>query len=165
VKTTRPLVLIAWALAVALLTFGGAGVVDAYDMMPSVPTSAPLALAAFAIIVFMLALTLRARLRAVRERRPNARPVDPLMAARAAMLARASSLVGALAAGVYLGYGVYLLRDLDVSALRQRAVLCAASVVAAALLVGAAYFLERVCRLPKPPQHTQEPPARIGAGD
>lgn len=156
-KPTRPLLLIGWGLAVALLAFGGAGVLDAYATLPDVPYSAPTALGAFALIVLMLALTLRSRLRAIRERRPGARPVDPLQAARAAMLARASCVVGALAAGLYLGYGIYLVRDLDIGALRERAVMCLASVVGGVLLAAAGYFLERVCRLPKPPHHGHEP--------
>lgn len=162
-KTTRPWTLLGYALAVGVLSFGVAGVMDTYGRMFSVPASAPSALGAFALIVLSLALTLRARLRALHERRPHARPVDPLMAARAAMLARASGLAGALAGGFYLGYGVYLLRDLDIAVLRQRALMCGLCVLAALCLVLAGYFLERICRLPKPPQHTEKPTS-VGAG-
>ena len=48
---------------------------------------------------------LRARIR----RRPGARPVQPLVAARAVLVAKASALAGAIMAGAWAGLLVYVL--------------------------------------------------------
>jgi Protein of unknown function (DUF3180) len=150
VKPTRLPVLLAIAATAAVLAFGVTRVWDHYGTLPGVPLSAPLTLLALAVAVLATALALRNRFRQVRERRPGARPLDPLVAARAAVLAKASSVVGAVFGGLYGGYAVHLLADLDVEPRRQRLLFCGLCVLAAALLVTAALFLERVCRVPPP---------------
>ncbi len=115
----------------------------------TVPWSAPGALAFLAVVLFGTALTLRSRLAAIRSGQPAARRVDPIFTARAAALAKASSLVGALVTGLYLGLGVVLLSDYDDAAPeRRRLIACGLTVAAALLLVAAALFLERVLRVP-----------------
>ncbi|NEE60430.1 DUF3180 domain-containing protein, partial [Streptomyces sp. SID8455] len=84
-----------------------------------------------------------------RERRPGAKGVEPLMAARAVVFGQASALVTALVAGVYGGTGVFLLSFLDVPPRRDQAIYAGAAVVAGIAVVAAAFFLERVCRLPE----------------
>jgi ABC-type enterochelin transport system permease subunit len=138
----------------AVLSVAVVRVWAAYSELPRVPVSAPITLIGLAVAVLATALALRSRLRAVRERRPDAKPVDPLVAARAVVLAKASALVGAVFVGIYLGYGAYLLRGLDFQQERGRLIMCGLCVLAGALLVAAALFLERVCRVPPP---TQEP--------
>src|SRR4029450_12344124 len=80
--------------------------------------------------------------------RPDARPVDPGFAARALGLAKASALVGALVAGLYAGYGIFLPRHLEMADRRDRAFVCLFAVVAAVLLAAAGLWLERVLRGP-----------------
>lgn len=121
---------------------------DAFGTLPSVPLAAPIVLAAIAAVLAATALSLRTRLRAQRERRPGAKGVDPLMAARAVVFGQASALVTALVAGIYGGAGVFLLGSLDVPARRDQAIYAAAAVVAGVAVIVAAFFLERVCRLP-----------------
>lgn len=101
------------------------------------------------MILLATALSLRARLKAQRERVPGAKGVDPMMAARAVVFGQASALVTALVAGMYGGTGVFLLEYLDVPARRDQAVYAGFSVVAGIAVIAAAIFLERVCRLPE----------------
>ncbi|MFF6790936.1 DUF3180 domain-containing protein [Streptomyces filamentosus] len=148
-KQLRLKVLAGLFLVAGVLSWGGARLWDSVGTLPSVPLAAPVVLAVIAVVLTATALSLRARLRAQRERRPGAKGVEPLMAARAVVFGQASALVAALVAGLYGGVGVFLLGSLDVPARRDQALYAAAAVVAAFAVIGAALFLERVCRLPE----------------
>ncbi|MFH8804993.1 DUF3180 domain-containing protein [Streptomyces sp. NPDC017936] len=132
-----------------VLSWAGARLWNSIGTLPSVPLAAPIVLAVIAVILLATALSLRARLKAQRERRPGAKGVDPLMAARAVVFGQSSALVAALVAGMYGGTGVFLLESLDVPARRDQAVYAAFSVLAGIAVIAAAIFLERVCRLPE----------------
>ncbi len=147
-KPTRLPVLLGIVAVSAVLAAAGVRAWARYAELPRVPVSAPLTLLALAVGVFATALALRSRFRKIRERRPDAKPLDPLVAARAVVLAKASSVVGAIFLGGYGGYGLYLLWDFDEQ--RQRLIMCALCVLAGLLLVVAGLFLERVCRVPPP---------------
>jgi Protein of unknown function (DUF3180) len=127
---------------------------DREGSVPTVPWTAPLVLGFLAAVVGAFAWVLHSRFAAVRARDPDARPVDPLAAARALGIAKASALVGALVAGLYAGVGLYFARDLDVEVRRERAVVCLVAVVAALALVAAGLWLERVLRVP-PDEHDE----------
>ncbi|GHF96249.1 DUF3180 domain-containing protein [Streptomyces filamentosus] len=148
-KQLRLKVLAGLFLVAGVLSWGGARLWDSVGTLPSVPLAAPVVLAVIAVVLTATALSLRARLRAQRERRPGAKGVEPLMAARAVVFGQASALVAALVAGLYGGVGVFLLGSLDVPARRDQALYAAAAVVAAFAVIAAALFLERVCRLPE----------------
>jgi len=62
--------------------------------------------------------------------------------------AKASALVGMLVLGVYLGFGLSYVDELQIALPRQRAVRSAVAVLASALVVAAALFLERACEVP-----------------
>jgi len=111
--------------------------------------AAPIVLAVIAVVLVATALSLRARLKAQRERQHDAKGVDPLMAARAVVFGQASALVAALVAGMYGGTGVFLLESLDVPARRDQAIYAGLSVLAGLGVIAAAIFLERVCKLPE----------------
>ncbi|AXU14290.1 DUF3180 domain-containing protein [Streptomyces clavuligerus] len=136
--------------------FAGAGVLswaaarlwESLGTLPSVPLAAPIVLAAIAAVLTATALSLRSRLKAQRERRPGAKGVEPLMAARAVVFGQASALVAALVSGAYGGVGVVLLGALELPARRDQAIYAGFSVLAGAAVIAAALFLERVCRLP-----------------
>jgi hypothetical protein len=144
-----------------------------YGTLPGVPASAPITPAILAAIILATALAFRSRLKAQREAvertfaghpqppilpgQRSSRPLDPLQAARAVMFAKASSMVGSIVAGVYGGYGVYLLGHLDVDVFRGRAVVCGLAVLAGFGLVAAALFLEYVLRVPPPPADQAKP--------
>ncbi|MFE0422270.1 DUF3180 domain-containing protein [Streptomyces sp. NPDC058953] len=140
--------------------FAGAGVLswaaarlwDSFGTLPAVPLAAPIVLGLIAVVLVATALSLRARLKAQRERRPGAKGVEPLMAARALVFGQASALVTALVSGMYGGVGVFLLGSLDVPARRDQAIYAGAAVVAGVAVIAAALFLERVCKLPDDPE-------------
>lgn len=132
-----------------MLSWGAARLWDALGTLPSVPLAAPIVLAAIAVVLLATALSIRARLRAQRERRPGAKGVEPLMAARALVFGQASALVAALVAGMYGGTGVFLLGSLDVPPRRDQAIYAGFAVLAGVAVVAAAFFLERVCKLPE----------------
>ncbi|MDI2127994.1 DUF3180 domain-containing protein [Yinghuangia seranimata] len=158
-KPTRPTVLLGVAVATGALAYGGINLWLTRGTPPGVPVLAPFVLLLLAGVALATGLALRSRFKAQRERRVDAKPVDPLTAARAVVFAKASSLVAALIAGLYGGYGLYLWMHLDNEVRRQQAARCGYSVGAAVLLVLAALFLERVCRVPededKPPNGAQ----------
>lgn len=125
-----------------------------YGSIPPLPTLAGLTLAVLAVVEVVLAFALRGRI----QRSPDTKPLDPLMAARSVALAKASSLVGALMAGLWAGLLVFVVQ--------HRALLAAAArdtpgalvgLLSAVALVGAALWLEHCCRTPN--DH-EPPPAR-----
>ncbi|WP_445526603.1 DUF3180 domain-containing protein [Streptomyces cyslabdanicus] len=139
-----------------VLSWAGARLWNAVGSLPGVPLAAPIVLALIAAVLMSTALSLRARLKAQRERRPGAKGVDPMMAARAVVFGQASALVAALVAGMYGGTGVALLELLDIPARRDQAVYAGFSVLAGIAVIAAALFLERVCKLPE--DDDQNPP-------
>lgn len=87
-------------------------------------------------------------------------PVPPLVAVRLAVLAKASSVAGALFAGWYAGLLPWLL--VESARLRQAAAEVPPAIgglVASAGLLAAAVWLERACRVPKPPKDERKPDA------
>ncbi|OQR64689.1 hypothetical protein B6E66_06910 [Streptomyces maremycinicus] len=133
----------------AILSWAGARLWNSIGTLPSVPLAAPIVLALIAVVLTATALSLRARLKAQRERRPDAKGVDPLMAARAVVFGQSSALVAALVSGMYGGTGVFLLESLDIPARRDQAIYAGFSVLAGIAVIAAAIFLERVCKLPE----------------
>ncbi|MFK4227345.1 DUF3180 domain-containing protein [Streptomyces sp. NPDC019890] len=135
--------------AAGVLSWGAARLWESIGTLPSVPLAAPIVLAVIAVVLTSTALSLRARLRAQRERRPGAKGVEPLMAARAVVFGQASALVAAIVSGMYGGTGVFLLGSLDIPPRRDQAIYAAFSVLAGIGVIAAAFFLERVCKLPE----------------
>ncbi|MGX1271518.1 hypothetical protein RKD18_004712 [Streptomyces phaeoluteigriseus] len=105
-----------------VLSWAGARLWNSVGTLPSVPLAAPIVLAVIAAVLLATALSIRARLKAQRERRPEAKGVDPLMAARAVVFGQASALVAALVSGMYGGVGAFLLESLDIPARRDQAI-------------------------------------------
>ncbi|MBW5424397.1 DUF3180 family protein [Streptomyces sp. BG9H] len=132
-----------------VLSWSGARLWDSLGTLPRVPLAAPIVLAVIAVVLLSTALSLRSRLRAQRERRPGAKGVEPLMAARAVVFGQASALVAALVAGMYGGAGAFLLESLEVPARRDQAIYAGLSVLMGIAVIAAALFLERVCKLPE----------------
>ncbi|MEU8692540.1 DUF3180 domain-containing protein [Streptomyces sp. NPDC048665] len=147
-KELRIRVLVGVFVVAGVLSWAGARLWNAIGTLPSVPLAAPIVLALIAVVLAATALSLRARLKAQRERRPGAKGVDPLMAARAVVFGQASALVAALVAGMYGGTGVFLLELLDLPTRRDQAIYAGFSVLAGIAVIVAALFLERVCKLP-----------------
>ncbi|WP_117212795.1 DUF3180 domain-containing protein [Allorhizocola rhizosphaerae] len=113
--------------------------------LPWLPAVTMLALAVFE---FVLAVQTKARI----ERKPGRPPVEPLAVARYVVLAKASSLAGA----IFLGFTAAVTVWLVVKAQRNDAAgadlpTAILSVIASLALVGAALWLERACRVPEQP--------------
>lgn len=120
--------------------------------LPDITWLAGLTMAGLAVVEGIAAHSTRAKI----ERRPRAGILNPLFVARLAVLAKASSLAGAIFAGAYGGIAAW--------ALTERARLEAADrnlppaiggVVGALALVAAALILERACRVPHGPEEEE----------
>ncbi|MFF0385497.1 DUF3180 domain-containing protein [Streptomyces sp. NPDC004673] len=158
-KQLRIRVLAGVFVVAAVLSWAGARLWNSFGTLPGVPVAAPIVLALIAVVLFATALSLRGRFKAQRERRSDAKGVDPMMAARAVVFGHASALVAALVSGVYGGTGVLLLELLDIPARRDQAIYAGFAVLAGFAVIAAAILLERVCRLPEdddtPPTGTE----------
>ncbi|MFE2561334.1 DUF3180 domain-containing protein [Streptomyces sp. NPDC059352] len=162
-KQLRLKVLTGLFLAAGILSWGATRLWDSVGTLPSVPIAAPIVLAVIAVVLTATALSIRSRLKAQRERRPGAKGVEPLMAARAVVFGQASALVAAIVAGMYGGTGVFLLGFLDVPARRDQALYAALAVAAGIGVIAAALFLEHVCKLPEDPENNHEGPGKARA--
>jgi len=125
-----------------------------YSSLPPVPLTAAVTTSGLAVAELFLGPGTRARLAG----RPGTKPIMPIAVARIAALAKASSALGALMAGVWLGVGAYVLPRWDLDTPRRDAVRAAAGLGAALLLVVAALRLENVCRVPPPPPEAEPGP-------
>lgn len=118
----------------------------AYGALPPLPLFAGVTLLILAVIEAVLGHSIKVRI----ERRPGTTPIQPLMAARAVVLAKASALAGAVMAGVWTGLLGYLLPRLSVLAAAGSDTPGAALGLFCALaLVGAALWLQHCCRAPR----------------
>lgn len=166
-KPTKPLTLVSLFAVAVLVAYAVFRIWDHADGggVPPVPISAPITLVVLAAAVLAVALGLRARFNAYRRARARidsgkprdpgerlAKPVDPLQAARALVLAKAAGIVGAVFGGVYGGYGLFILGRLYIDAYRNQEVAAWLSCAAGAALIAAALYLEHVLKIP-PDQH------------
>jgi ABC-type Fe3+-siderophore transport system permease subunit len=111
---------------------------------PPLPWAAALGPAIVAIVVLVLARDVRRR---VRGESTGARRLDPLAAARVAVLAKASAYAGGVLAGWYVAQGLQLLTQLT-SGRRDRLVVAAVTALASVALAVAGLVAQRWCRLP-----------------
>jgi hypothetical protein len=155
VKPLRPALLAGIAVISGVLSWAGAKLWDSLGNLPSVPAAAPVVLGVVAAILLATAVSMRSRLRAQRDRVPDAKGVDPLGAARAVVLGQASALVAALVVGVYGGTGVFLLTQLDIAPRRASAVTAGLTVLAGLAVIAAALWLQHILRLPE--DHDDDP--------
>jgi hypothetical protein len=123
-----------------------------YGDLPPVPLYAPATVAFLALAELFTASSVRARLRG----RPGTRPIDPLVVAGLVALAKASAYAGALAVGGYGAFLGYTLQQLDNPHKAHDAAASGFGAGMALVLVAAALLLERVCRVPGPPD--DDPP-------
>ncbi len=143
---TRLRTLFAAAALTALATWLLARV--AYQHFPVLPRSTAATVGILAVVVGYTAYSTRARLLG----RPRTKPILPITVARYAALAKASSLAGALMAGAWAGLLGYTAQHLAQRAASVDTITAALGLGASVALVGAALRLERVCRVPPPPQ-------------
>ncbi len=143
---TRPRHLFAVALVTALVV--NLLVRLSYGSLPQLPLFAGATLGVLGLVEAVGGTMLRARIR----RRPGTQPVQPLVAARAVLLAKASSLAGAIMTGVWGGLLAHVLPLAgDVTAAASDAVAGTVGFVCALGLVAGALWLEHCCRTPDEP--------------
>jgi DMSO reductase anchor subunit len=152
VTPTRPRTLLLVALVGGLVTYLVARAT--YDDLPPLPWSAAFTTFGLALVELWLAPSIRARL----QGRPRTKPIMPIAVARAAAFAKASSTLGALLGGAWVGLLAHLVTRLDLDVPRRDALYSALGLVAALLLVVAALRLEGVCRVPPPPPEAEPGP-------
>jgi hypothetical protein len=127
-----------------------------YGAIPALPW---LPLVTFVLLAVAEAVTARATRNRLR-RRPGTEPVDPLVVARLAALAKASSLGGALFGGLYAGVFLFVFVERSrLAAAADDAPVAGGGIVVCAALVAAALWLERACRIPDKPE--DGPDARV----
>jgi len=144
-RPTRPS-----ALAVVAVVFAALGWVLLrliYERLPPLPWTGVPALLLAAAAETWIGRDLRARIAGRRA----GKPADPLFVSRMVALAKASSLVGAVVAGLAAGFVIYLSGQLTATVPREDALTSAVTVVAAVVLACGAIFLENSCRVPDPP--------------
>lgn len=128
-----------------------------YGQLPPLPTFAGVTLLVLAVVEAALGASLRNRIRHPNE----GRPLQPLTAARAVALAKASSILGAIMLGTWLGILAYVAprRD-EITAAADDFPSAIVGIGCAAALIAAALWLEWCCRTPddqrnQPPEHRQ----------
>lgn len=122
-----------------------------YSGIPPLPWLPVVTLAALAVLEGYAAVNTRSRI----DRKPGRESVNPLMVARFVVLAKASSLVGAIFTGGYAGLTGWLFVQTTRAAAEDRPA-AVAGLLAALALVAAALWLERSCRVPERPDDEQE---------
>jgi hypothetical protein len=131
----------------------------AYGDLPPLPTFAGVTLLVLAIVEAVLGFSLRSRIREP----GRGRPLQPLTAARAVALAKASSILGAIMLGAWLGLLGYVLpRRGEIAAAADDVPSAVVGVICSALLIAAALWLEWCCRTPRD-QDDRPPGERSGA--
>jgi hypothetical protein len=130
-----------------------------YGDLPPLPTFAGVTLFVLAIIEVSFGAALHARIR----KPEGGRPIQPLTAARAVALAKASSLLGAIMLGAWLGIFAYVFpRRAEVAAAADDVPSTVVGVGCSVVLIGAALYLEWCCRTPRD-QDNQPPEYRSDA--
>ncbi|MDN5857282.1 MAG: DUF3180 domain-containing protein [Pseudonocardia sp.] len=125
-----------------------------YGALPAFPLLAGATFGVLAIAEAIAAYAFRARIR----REPGTRPVQPLVAARAVLVAKASSAAGAVVSGGWLGLLVYVApRAGGIVAAAEDTASAAVGLVCAMALVGAALWLEHSLRAPDDPEDAPRP--------
>jgi DMSO reductase anchor subunit len=120
-----------------------------YGDLPTLPPLAGTTLLAFAVTEAVLGTTLRARI----QQRPRTRPVQALTAAKAVVLAKASSLAGAITGCAWLGVLSYVLPlRSQLQSAASDTVTASIGAVCAGALVAAGLWLEYCCRTPDGPE-------------
>jgi hypothetical protein len=123
-----------------------------YADVQSPPVFAPVWLLLLALAEGYTASVTRARLLG----RHGTKPINPIVVARLAVLAKATSPVASLAFGAYGGFLVYVARTDSASADRDTRT-AALGMACSLLLVVAALLLERVCRVKRSPEDSGPP--------
>ncbi len=151
-RPTRPGPLVALVAGFAALLYVLAEAL--YGSLPALPVYAPVTLVLLAVTELGMAKVVSDRLTRRRDARgrPRGRPLHPMQVARAAVLAKASSVTGAVLLGAYGGLFAWTLpRRTELAVAERDATVSGLTALAALALVVAALELDRDCRPPDEP--------------
>ena len=133
-----------------------------YGSLPQFPLTAGLPFAVLGVAEAIGGSALRARIRG----RSGTRPVQPLVAARAVLVARASAQAGAIMAGAWAGLLAYVApRSGDIAAAADDTAAAALGVVGALVLVGGGAVAAALLPHPRRPRRRAGRRDRPGAPD
>lgn len=139
----RPVVVLLLGLASTAASWFGLDLWDSRGgLPPPLPWTAALGTFALSAAVISAGLPVRRWVSGRRER-----PVDPLMAARTVVFAKAAAYGGAVLAGWYAGQGLVLVPDL-VGARRSRLIVAGLCFLTAIALAVSGLVVQRWCRVP-----------------
>ncbi|MBT0993206.1 DUF3180 family protein [Cellulomonas sp. DKR-3] len=156
---TRWQTLLVVALGVAAATWI---VFDAIEGNGGLPPEVPWLVAAVEVVIAAVVLSLGWAVRQfLRGKRPN---LDPIRAARTAVLAKASCYTGALLTGWYAGQTIVLVTDLQTVGNGGRALSAGAAAVGAVVLAVVGLVVEGFCRIPPPEDEEREAAPHPSAG-
>ena len=156
-KRTSPLTLLVLAVVGAAVGY----VIDQVLTASARPTFTPSPL--LPVMLFLLGAGVLAAAWPVRRSVREGTRIDPIRAARTAMLARATSLLGAIVGGFGAGLALFILTRPVAPQVGSITVMIAV-VVTAALLIAAALVAEHFCTLPKDPDDRQPDASVPGPG-
>ncbi|WNB85303.1 DUF3180 domain-containing protein [Cellulomonas sp. ATA003] len=142
---TRWQSLVAVAVVVTVLAWAVLGLLRGQGVvLPPVAWLVVLVMLVIAGVVLRMGWAVRQFLQG---RRPD---LDPLRAARTAVLAKASCYTGATLLGWYLAQVLLVIGDLGIESQRDRAVAAAAASLGAVVLAVVGLVVEHLCRVPPP---------------
>src|ERR1035441_1628242 len=147
-KPTRPSALAVVAVIFAVLAWLLLRLI--YQRLPPLPWTGVPALLLAAAAEALIGRDLRARIAGRRA----GKPAEPLFASRMVALAKTSSLLAAVVAGVTTPVEIYLSGSMTAAVPRQDALTAALTLAAAVVLACAALFLANCCRVPRSEEHT-----------
>lgn len=144
-----------FALFVVAVAVGWGLVSVFYSSLPPIPAYAGASLYPVAALETVIAFLIRSRIAEDQIGAGSSR-LHPILVARALALAKASALVGAASAGVWLGFGLWVFPQHDrVRAAASDSTGVVIGLIAAVLLVAAALWLEHCCKTPgEPPEES-----------
>lgn len=146
IEPTKVSYVAALAVSVGLITW--ALVSNLYGDIPPLTWPMPVWIGVVALAEAVFAWTLRGRI----QRKPGARPPEPLVAARALALAKASAYVGGALVGMWAGTAAYTMTQWGyLLTAKTDTVVAVAGIVLSIGLEAAALFLEYACRVPDLP--------------
>lgn len=123
-----------------------------YGSMPRLPLFAGITLLLVAAIEVVFTLVVRPKVR----RKQGVEPLDPLVAARAVILAKASSVAGCLVAGAWIGLLAYVLPlSSFVDAAGSDTGSAVVGLISALALVASGLWLEYTLRNPDEPEEDE----------
>ncbi|WP_067792472.1 DUF3180 domain-containing protein [Actinomadura formosensis] len=155
-KPSRPLFLVALTVVFVVVTW--AVLHTAYVSLPPLPWTAVPTLLLLALGEAFTGWNVLRRIRRKPDKRhapdtgrKGPKPLEPMAVARLAALGKASAHSAAVIAGVFGGFAVNLVSQLDKPTPRHDFFVSGGTFLAAVVLVAAAFFLEYACRVPKGP--------------